>query len=76
MNAGEDNSTKNDTASSKLTLSLRDSKTTGIWSTSRIENELKARKLKLSGSKKELQYRLVDDLKREAGAAVSMVSVD
>jgi tetratricopeptide (TPR) repeat protein len=65
FNAGEDNTTSNDdTASSKLTSSLRES--IKDWKMVDLKNELKARKLKVSGSKKELQDRLVDDLKREA----------
>jgi len=33
-----------------------------------LKGELKKRKLKVSGSKKELQDRLIDDLKDDAGA--------
>eukprot|EP00984_Skeletonema_dohrnii_P001366 scaffold439_cov121-Skeletonema_dohrnii-CCMP3373.AAC.1 len=65
LNAGEDSTTSNDdTASNKLTSSLRES--IKDWKMVDLKNELKARKLKVSGSKKELQDRLVDDLKREA----------
>ncbi len=56
----------NDAASIKLASRLRES--IKDWKVVDLKNELKARKLKVSGSKKELQDRLVDDLKREAGA--------
>jgi tetratricopeptide (TPR) repeat protein len=68
-NGGEKDEKTNNTAtaSSKLTSSLRESiKDMRIVD---LKNELKARKLKTSGSKKELQDRLVDDLKREAGTS-------
>ena len=63
---GDDNKTNN-TASTKLTSSLRESiKDMRIVD---LKQELKARKLKTSGSKKELQDRLVDDLRRETGTS-------
>lgn len=67
LDAGEDKMSNNDATSSKLTSSLRES----IKDLKMVDlkNELKARKLKVSGSKKELQDRLVDDLKREAGTS-------
>jgi len=68
LNGDDDNKNNNSaTASSKSTSSLRESiKDMRLVD---LKNELKARRLKTSGSKKELQDRLVDDLKKEAGAS-------
>lgn len=66
LNGGDDKVSSDDAASIKLASSLRES--IKDWKMVDLKNELKARKLKVSGSKKELQDRLVDDLKREAGA--------
>jgi tetratricopeptide (TPR) repeat protein len=68
LNGDDDNKNNNSaTASSKSTSSLRESiKDMRLVD---LKIELKARRLKTSGSKKELQDRLVDDLKKEAGAS-------
>ena len=68
LNGDDDNKNNNSaTASSKSTSSLRESIKDMRFVD--MKNELKARRLKTSGSKKELQDRLVDDLKKEAGAS-------